>query len=288
MKHTIQTLSILVTLAATACHDSDVDSSVEPVIAFKNIEYTKDDVSYQDELSLTFSFKDNQADFGLSATDIDSPYHYSMLLLATGNGNFDLMNFEELNVSEKHLTVPVVRPDQHGLLATDKTPNETGYEFLPDGMHCDTTYSYLQFSRYQDNAFAIRKEDANIIDSSFDVYDSTSAYYFLSGKFLVKKNRNFYNLFIKLLIKQDNGTYEEYSLENECISFNARVPRIPFETIQPFSAKMTSKTSGDITFHLRTLLFRDFLGKEIKLQFYIQDRALHKSNIVETSDLLIQ
>jgi hypothetical protein len=55
--------------------------------------------------------------------------------------------------------------------------------------------------------------------------------------------------------------------------------------IGPFVYKAISSKEGILTYSMTSVFSILFKGKKIKLDFYIQDRALHRSNVVETSEI---
>ena len=93
-------------------------------------------------------------------------------------------------------------------------------------------------------------------------YDPASIYYY-----------NFYITFFK----KHNGVFEEYPL---LIPASQRIPFINTEG-------KNKSLSGDIIMHLDFLGFQ-FDNDTLRFDTYIYDRALHKSNTVTTSEIILK
>jgi len=96
-----------------------------------------------------------------------------------------------------------------------------------------------------------------------------------------------YNLFIKYFEKK-KGKFEEIiittfntqTLKFDTLWFNGRIPNLT-------PAGKSKAITGEI---YDTLFINNFTSPydTIKYQIYIQDRALHKSNVVETPEIVVQ
>ena len=96
---------------------------------------------------------------------------------------------------------------------------------------------------------------------------------------LIKKNLNFFNYFAELYVKE-NGVFEKMDLSSYCpYPFYGRFP-----VLNPDDYSGT--LDGDLTFNINDPALRFLLeGKTAKFKIFIKDRALNKSNIIETDAL---
>ena len=85
----------------------------------------------------------------------------------------------------------------------------------------------------------------------------------------------YYNFYIRFFIKT-NGNFEEYGL---AIPARQRIPYINHEG-------KNRSLSGDIIMHLDFLGF-GFKNDTLRFDAYIYDRALHKSNTISTSEIIL-
>jgi hypothetical protein len=81
---------------------------------------------------------------------------------------------------------------------------------------------------------------------------------------------------VQFFIRQGNGEFQEFSFEKEyCLGFSSRFPVL---------SDKTSPVEGSLKYRMGSAGFRSIFGNnDIKIRVQIQDRALHKSNIVETA-----
>jgi hypothetical protein len=86
----------------------------------------------------------------------------------------------------------------------------------------------------------------------------------------------YYDFYISFFIKH-NGNFEEYPL---AIPASQRIPYINHEG-------KDRSLSGDIVMHLDFLGF-PFNNDTLRFDAYIYDRALHKSNTISTSEIILK
>ena len=104
--------------------------------------------------------------------------------------------------------------------------------------------------------------------------------------FYVQQNEFHNNIHVKFFTK-NNGVYEEFDWVTEFDpicgeSFNGRYPLLaPVGREKPLEGKLKYKMSS-AGFEL---LFRQ---DTLKLEVYLYDRALHKSNVIETPDFVLK
>ncbi len=97
------------------------------------------------------------------------------------------------------------------------------------------------------------------------------------------------NIFIHYLIKNTDGTFKEFDWQKEFVfpncglSYDGRFPRL-FK--QPY---VKTPMEGTIRYGMPSVGFLILFSiKTLKLRIIIQDRALHKSNIIETPEFTLQ
>lgn len=93
-------------------------------------------------------------------------------------------------------------------------------------------------------------------------------------------NPNHYNIFIDFLIKQNNGSWVEYDFRKElCTTFDGRIPILAKDDDQSVPLQ------GKIRYAIQGSGFKFVFGNStLKLRVRIQDRALNKSNEIETPE----
>jgi len=103
-------------------------------------------------------------------------------------------------------------------------------------------------------------------------------------------NPNHYNFFVDFYIEQQDHSFALYDWKKEFIypncnvnGFNGRFPIL--------SKDLSQKTAqeGTIRYNMKSVAFNILFSiKLLKLRLYIQDRALHKSNVIETQPFTLQ
>lgn len=145
----------------------------------------------------------------------------------------------------------------------------------------DTHYPYQAYDFVLDN-------DGNILKlSSSGGSESYNPCYYIIGNyaginkgvdtFRVKYNPDHFNFFVDMWIKE-GGSFRRY---DTCYSpLNGRFPLLaPRNYEGPIDGELS------LTISDQPWLAEILNGKIVKFQIYIQDRALHKSNVVETSEI---
>lgn len=111
----------------------------------------------------------------------------------------------------------------------------------------------------------------------------------------LQNNPNAWNAFVSIYI-QDSGTQSWKLFDPTQIApfpncfekIEGRFPSLPFQVWGPFKFHALSAKEGIMTYAMQSMAYKIlFSGKTIKLQFSIQDRALHRSNVVETPEIQI-
>lgn len=99
-----------------------------------------------------------------------------------------------------------------------------------------------------------------------------------------QSNPNFNNIFVEFYTKNANGSFSEYDWkELFCVDFNGRLPRLQKEGVG------SAPLEGTITYPMRSVGFLQAFGiRTLKLRVWIQDRALRRSNVIETPEFTLQ
>jgi hypothetical protein len=263
-------------LALLACVDSP-EYDEAPQIEFESVSFQgASSAGEKDLLVVTIHYKDGGGDLGLAANEIDPPYHDINYFLEK-NGQLTPVGKTTKNpLLPQFIDVPP--GSDLGKIVTVRTRKNPLYQSLPrfnDPYAC-TFYAY-------DSVF-ISEENRNIFDDdTHNLYKVISSptnpdVYVLLDTFYYQRNPNYLNIEVDFLIRQSNGTYEEFDWEKEfCTSsFNQRFPRISDEMDQQ---------EGTLQYTLASTGIRSvFDNKTLKLRVTIKDRALNVSNTVESPD----
>jgi hypothetical protein len=142
---------------------------------------------------------------------------------------------------------------------------------LPPFSAFDVTYDPLgNFIRY-DHTTPFSCDSFNI-----DYYDTDNFMDTVKGI----RNTDYYNYFIDLKIKTDSIHYRPFNFPY-CSSINGRFPQL---NPDKYSGPLEGKLSFTIN---NTKVLRDSLqNKTVKFMIQIEDRSFHKSNVVESPDVL--
>jgi hypothetical protein len=246
-------LYIFVFALAFSCKkDDEKVFPIEPYIEFKSFKFGKGNIGNWDSLNVEFYYRDGDADFGLTETTTE-PYNFRNYFFKssgkkyTGNLSPSIVN-ELINYKFKRLNKP---------------------DTLPSFV---TPFSCRNWEIYQSQNFTVN-----------------DTLYF-------QANPNYYNLFIDNYVFS-NGNWSKFDFStaftypNCSYGVNARAPSL--ENFQlgsngygPFIINKISSKEGSMIYSIKSFdLDYFFSGKKIKLKVRIQDRAFHKSNEIETSEI---
>ncbi|HXA00724.1 MAG TPA: hypothetical protein VNW99_01980 [Cytophagaceae bacterium] len=94
------------------------------------------------------------------------------------------------------------------------------------------------------------------------------------------RNIDYYNYFLELKIKTDSTHYRSFNFPF-CSNINGRFPQLSPD-------RYNGPLEGNLSFTINnTKVLRDSLNnKTVKFRVQIEDRAFHKSNVVESPDVL--
>lgn len=127
------------------------------------------------------------------------------------------------------------------------------------------------------DAFSIVKNQNGELFETTNAVDIQDTVYY-------EENRNHFNIFVEYFVKR-NGVFEEFDWVTEIAqcgeSFNGRFPILSDISEKPLEGTLRySMTSSGFLF-----LFRH---DTLKLRIGIQDRQLHKSNVIETPEFTLR
>lgn len=101
--------------------------------------------------------------------------------------------------------------------------------------------------------------------------------------FLIKVNENHYNYFVEFLVKQAGGNFTLFDPRNPPFyqTFNGRFPLLN-------RTGETRPLAGTLRYGMVSSQFNTLFGnKTIKLRIQIQDRALNRSNTIESNEFTL-
>lgn len=95
-------------------------------------------------------------------------------------------------------------------------------------------------------------------------------------------NENHYNIFVDFLVKQNDGSFEEFDFRTEfCTTFDGRFPILAKNQ----DLSLQNPVEGTLKYSMVSPAFvLQFSIKTVKLRIQIQDRILNRSNVIETPE----
>lgn len=95
-------------------------------------------------------------------------------------------------------------------------------------------------------------------------------------------NPDHYNIFIDFLVKQNDGSFQEFDWRKEfCTTYDGRFPILAKNA----DLSLKNPVEGTLRYAMLSTGFKlQFSIKTLKLRVQIQDRLLNKSNIIETPE----
>jgi hypothetical protein len=280
MKSTLKGLLLFgISIAAGACFDPP-DFSAIPHIDFENIYFQQAKApADRDALVLTISFHDGDGDLGLSATEIDPPYHDMNFYLAN---NGQLVQLQKRTLAPEVPQVLEVPPNASGKLAIVRTSRDAAYKnVIPTFI--DIHESCKDFI-YSNTLVYVREQDKHIFDETYQTkledFPISEKIYSVIDTFYYTRNPNYANIDVEFWVK-DGAEFKLFDWEKEfcTIAFNQRF-HVLSDSERPLqgSLEYTMATSG-----LKTI----FGVKTLKLKIRIRDRSLNVSNEIETPEFTL-
>lgn len=197
-----------------------------------------------DTLVLSLNFTDGDGDLGLRANEI-------------GNGAFVERYYFRVNDRNRYFTDnPLLVAQDINAVRFRTRSKVTGYDTLPDFVEPFTCTNWEE-----------------VFDEVGGVNTVVDTLYF-------QLNPNHYNIFVDFLIKQNDGSFQEYDFREElCTTYDGRIPELSTGVGQE------TPLEGTIRYAMPGTGFKVVFGsRTIKLRVQIQDRALNRSNILETPE----
>lgn len=264
-------------LMVSACFDPP-QFGLTPVIDYESIYYREAKaVGEKDSLVLSISFKDGNGDLGLSASQIDPPFHDINYYLAN-NGNITPVEKEIVYTNlPQFVAVPNGAP---GKLVTSRTAEDPAYAddlpYFSDPYSC-TFYTYTKVY--------VNEPDKNVIgDANVDsvlVVQGFPKVYVLLDTFYYQRNPNHVNIEVEFWVKESGG-YTLFDWEKEfcTVSFNQRFPVL---------TEKTGPLEGSLQYAMVTTGLKSIFSiKTLKLRVRIRDRSLNTSEYIETPEFTLE
>jgi hypothetical protein len=284
MRYSIQISFIAAIFILVACHRPP-EYADTPRIAFERLQLT--DTS---SLVLTFSFRDGDGDIGLDGDrveDLSDPFHSIGFVtdangvIVTLDGNhplpWDLQPAAFLSVNsffplEDTTSAEPFEVAQNSIIIPVPAGNPVPFaeQDVREPYVCD---DYEIFTFYLEQEFLV--EFQGLIGTAPVVVDQQT------DTVLVQRNPFHFNIYIDLLIKEGEDFVPFDGFPDCDPGFTARFP--VFER-----SGFDRPIDGEITYAFFSTQFateNSFLLEEtLKIRFFIYDRALNQSNVVETPE----
>ncbi len=170
-------------------------------------------------------------------------------------------------------------------------PNETGCYLAGSDTICFNEKNYFvnvnngQFLNYK-----VKRTNPNFADlpdyvKPFDcinwelVFDNAGK---VRDTLYFELNENHYNIFVDFLVKQNDGSFQEFDWRTEfCTTYDGRFPILAKDK----DLTHRNPVEGTLRYAMLSTGFRlQFSIKTVKLRIQIQDRLLNKSNVIETPE----
>jgi len=265
-------LFMIISIALGACF-TPPEYPNEPQIEFESIQYKEVGTgmdSNPDSLILTLSFKDGDGDLGLSADELDCASddvcynNKRYTLFRAENGDLGL-----LSTGQTCSGTTVCYANRFHILKREA--NVAKYITYKDRRTNPDYASLPAFSKpYNCINWNVIREENVVVDTVY-----------------FELNPDYSNIEVDFLVKNASGGFDEFDWMKEfnypnCgISFDGRFPIL-------FKDRTGSPLEGTIRYGLGSVGFKIlFSTKTLKLRVQIKDRALNKSNVIETNEFTL-
>jgi hypothetical protein len=266
-----------ISVGVTACYDRP-EIPIKPKIDFEGIYFQEAKAAGErDNLVLTISFKDGNGDLGLSATDIEPPYH-DMNHYLVNNG--ELIPLKKRTVRNDLPQFVEVPPNTRGKLVTSRTAEDPRYSnVVPPYVDEHSSCTYYTYTRVY-----VSEADSHIFDNTYNYkvlsFPNGSKVYELLDVFYYQNNPSYSNIAVEFWVNEANG-FELFDWEKEfcTTSFNQRFPVL---------SDKQSPLEGNLEYAMSTSGMKSVFGnKTLKLKVRILDRDLNSSNEIETPEFTL-
>jgi hypothetical protein len=259
-----------------------------PEIVFEDVVFCDvADNSKPDSLIIYIKFKDGDGDLGLDAQSIQyvsKPYHYATFYQAL-NGALAEVDVVAGQVTSstgtEFIDVLDIADPTAGDLAFPRTRKNPAYTSqLP-------LYSCVD---YEFREFIIHSSDTAALDNLSKYEDTlrneSGTFYIIRDTLYLRSNPDHFNIEVDFLVKTDPNNSDP---EQRFTEFDWRKERCStFDGRFPFLSETSTALDGSLKYNMESRGFNIlFGGQTLKLRIQIKDRALHKSNIVETPEFTL-
>jgi len=267
IKHLL--MFVIFSVAVGACFDPP-EFPTTPMIEFEDMTYKR--VNGIDSLFFEISFTDGDGDLGLETTETGCSL----------NGNDNLICFQN-TIHELYQNSE--DPSIYGLLNTGEPCTGTSSCYTRKFIMLKPDLTPITYEDRRTNpAYATLPDIVKPFDCiNWEVPSVSSTN---QDTLFTIRNPDHYNFDIDFLVKNPDGiTFTEFDFTKEfdapnCgVSFDGRFPIL-------FSNEPGSPLEGIIRFRIGSPFLRtQFSLKTLKFRIQIKDRALNKSNIIETPEI---
>ena len=283
-----------------ACFDQP-EFGNSPTIEFKGISFQKAP-NGQDSLVVSVDFKDGDGDMGFlpGSENVETPYN-QINFFANDNGQMLAMpsaliqtfrgySYKKTKRTPRDFGYYIEEPSKTtGELLTLKSRDE-GFSLPPFTRPYDcfiNDQSYLNEQQapdtiyiWRDNGFLIK--DRNTIADTLINNSNPNEYYFVVvDYFYIEENPFHYNFKVEFFVKQNDGSFTEYDFREQfCETYDGRFPQL---------TDNSRALEGEINYSMvSTGFLATFSIKTLKLRITVYDRALNKSNIIDTPEFRLE
>lgn len=262
-----------------------------PVIEFVKLEFVEvGGPTNADSLTLYIDFKDGDGDLGLATDQIDSPYHATNFFVGNGNemkavSSYVFSDFTGLKYTSSGKT------PRDPTYVIDSTPDAGTFVSLDDrSVYALPPYESpytctANHQAYLNDTIFIRVSDKDalsaemIVDTLVNSSNNPVAYAALKTWY-IEPNPNHYNITVKFLQKQNDGSFVEFDFrEAYCTTYDGRFPVL---------ADSRRAVEGTLKYAmLGTGFLSTFSINTLKLAIQIKDRAFNTSNTIETPEFTL-
>lgn len=261
-----------------------------PEIRFNRVVFIDDPSTAFDSLVIYIDFKDGDGDLGIDPENpafIDFPFNNANFF-QENNGNLDTLHtFAAASGTDQYEILNIPNPAA-GKLVTFRTRTNPLYSGkLPQSYHC-SSYEVLADRAAPNKPSTGRKllieaTDYAALDAKVKVVDTlasqTNQYYQIKDTIYFNLNPNHYNIEVDFLMKDGNKFVEFDWFDRFCQTFDGR---FPYLTVKDNSLEGTLSYAM-----ISTGFLASFGSRALKLRIQIKDRALNRSNLVETDEFTL-
>ena len=287
---------VVVTIILDSCFDPP-HYPAAPQITFNRIEYVDGPFPERDSLILYLDFKDGDGDLGLDAGNEkyrSFPFNDAFFFLGN-NGQLTSVNTYSLSTQMQDI-IDIPNPNQ-GKLVFPRTAKKGGFNYLPsyDFPFTCTVYNFRRI--------LVEDEDLDVLKSEtdpakFDPYlrftDTVRFqgrnFYEIEDTLYFKVNPDHYNIEVDFLVKDpqhanaDPDGFVEYDWRVDGCDQRNNVGQT-YDARFTLLSDRTGPLEGTLRYVMNSLAFTEtFTTRTLKLRVQVKDRALNRSNVIETTE----